>query len=57
LNPIEMLRRHFGREATHRESFPTIEALVEAAYDFFERYNRRARDVPSIIGSDPAEIT
>ena len=57
LNPIEMLWRHFRREVTHCELFPTIKALVAAAYDFFERYNRCPWQVLSIIGSDPAEIT
>ena len=28
LNPIEMLRRHFRREVTHCEHFPSIEALI-----------------------------
>ena len=57
LNPIEMLWRHFRREVTHCELFPTIKALVAAAYDFFERYNRSPWRVLSIIGSVPAEIT
>jgi transposase len=57
LNPIEMLWRHFRREVTHCELFPTIKALVAAAYDFFDRYNRCPWRVLSIIGSDPAEIT
>jgi len=57
LNPIEMLWRHFRREVTHCELFPTIKALVAAAYDFFERYNRCPWRVLSIIGSVPAEIT
>ncbi len=57
LNPIEMLWRHFRREVTHCELFPTVKALIAAAHAFFERYNRRPRDVLSIIGSDPAEIT
>ena len=52
-----MLWRHFRREVTHCELFPTIKALVAAAYVFYERYNRRPRDVVSIIGSDRAEIT
>ncbi|MDQ3496663.1 MAG: IS630 family transposase [Actinomycetota bacterium] len=55
LNPIEMLWRHFRREVTHCELFPNVKALVAAAYDFFERHNRRPSDVLSIIGSDPAE--
>ena len=57
LNPIEMLWRHFRREVTHCELFPTIKALVAAAYAFFDRYNRCTWQVLSIIGSDPAEIT
>ena len=57
LNPIEMLWRHFRREVTHRELFPSVKALIAAAYDFFERHNRWPRRVLSIIGSDPAGIT
>jgi hypothetical protein len=57
LNPIEMLWRHFRREVTHCELFPNIKALIAAAYDFFDRYNRCPWQVLSIIGSDPAEIT
>ena len=57
LNPIEMLWRHFRREVTHCELFPNVKALVAAAYDFFERYNRCPWQILSIIGSDPAEIT
>ena len=50
LNPIEMLWRHLRREVSHCESFPTIEALVAAAYAFFDRYNR-LRAVPLGVGS------
>ena len=57
LNPIEMLWRHFRREVTHCELFPNIKKLVEAAYDFFARYNRCPWRTLSIIGSNPAEIT
>ncbi len=57
LNPIEMLWRHFRREVTHCELFPNVGALIAAAYEFFERHNRRPSDVLSIIGSNPAEIT
>ena len=56
LNPIEMLWRHFRREVTHCELFQSVKALVAAAHDFFERYNRCPWRVLSIIGSDPAEI-
>lgn len=57
LNPIEMLWRHFRREVTHCELFPTIKVLIAAAHDFFERYNRCPWRVLSIIGSYSAEIT
>ena len=57
LNPIEMLWRHFRREVTHCELFPTIKALVAATYAFFDRYKRCPWQVLSVIGSDPAEIT
>ena len=57
MNPIEMLWRHLlRREVTHCELFPSIEALITAAYAFFERYNRHPRDVLSIIGSNAAGI-
>jgi putative transposase len=52
-----MLWRHFGREVTHCELFPSIKALIAAAYSFFERCNRKPTEVLSIIGSNPAEIT
>ena len=53
LNPIEMLWRHFRREVTHCELFETMDALVNAAYDFFTRYNRTPAHVLSIIGVQP----
>lgn len=53
LNPIEMLWRHFRREVTHCELFETVKALLEAARDFFERYNRQPNQVRSIIGTHP----
>ena len=40
LNPIEMLWRHFRREVTHCESFESVNALIGATYEFFERYIR-----------------
>lgn len=57
LNPIEMLWRHFRREVTHCELFRNIKELIEAAYDFFERYNRHPHKVLSIIGSHTPGIT
>ena len=57
LDPIEMLWRHFRREVTHRELFPSVKALIAAAYGFFDSYNRCPWRVLSVIGSDPAEIT
>ena len=51
LNPIEMLWRHFRREVTHCELFQTVKVLIEAAYDFFARYNRCPEKILSIIGA------
>jgi putative transposase len=51
LNPIEMLWRHFRREVTHCELFQTVKVLIEAAYDFFVRYNRCPEKVLLIIGA------
>jgi transposase len=51
LNPIEMLWRHFRREVTHCELYETVKALLDAASDFFSRYNETPERVLSIIGS------
>lgn len=56
LNPLEMLWRHFRREVTHGELFPTVTALIAAAADFFDRYNRSPQQIRSIIGAHPAEL-
>ena len=52
LNPIEMLWRHFRREVTHCELYETVKALLDAARDFFGRYNKTPERVLSIIGSN-----
>jgi putative transposase len=54
LNPIEMLWRHFRREVTHCELFPTMAALLAAAADFFARHNQDPWTVLSVIGSKAA---
>ena len=54
LNPIEMLWRHFRREVTHCEIFETVKLLLEASYNFFNRYNTNPKDVLSIIGALPS---
>jgi len=51
LNPIEMLWRHFRREVTHCELFETVQALLAATRDFFDRYNKVPYKILSIIGS------
>ncbi len=53
LNPIEMLWRHFRREVTHCELYVSVKALLQAAKDFFDRYNRIPHCVLSIIGAIP----
>ena len=57
LNPIEMLWRHFRREVTHCELFETVAALLAAARDFFDRYNRAPQRLLSIIGSRAAMLS
>jgi transposase len=56
LNPVEMLWRHFRREVPHCELFETLEALLQAAQEFFDRYNRCPQQVLSIIGSHAARL-
>ena len=53
LNPIEMLWRHFRREVTHCELFTTVKDLLEASYDFFNRFNLTPEMTRSIIGAFP----
>jgi transposase len=54
LNPAEMLWRQYRREVTHCELFESIDALLEATREFFDRCNRTPRRTLSIIGAHPA---
>jgi putative transposase len=54
LNPIELLWRHFRREVTHCELFETMQLLLAAAQDFFDRHNQCPERVLSIIGAPAA---
>jgi transposase len=54
LNPLERLWRQFRREVTHCELFATLAALLQAAQDFFDRYNQCPARVLSIIGAHAA---
>ena len=54
LNPIEMLWRHFRREVTHCELFASIDAVLEATREFFDRCNRAPQRTRAIIGAHPA---
>ena len=56
LNPIELLWRHFRREVTHNELFPTVKALLAAAREFFDRYNRNPSRILSVIGSHAQNV-
>jgi transposase len=56
LNPIEMLWRHFRREVTHCELFQTMQALLIAAQDFFDRFNQSPCKILSVIGSHAAKV-
>ncbi len=55
LNPIEMLWRHFRREVTHCELFVSMQALLVAARECFERFNQRPQQILSVIGSNAAK--
>ena len=46
-----MLWRHFRREVTHCELFNTVDTLLDATREFFDRYNQRPGGVRSIIGA------
>ena len=54
LNPIEMLWRHFRREVTHCELFESIDAVLKATQEFFDRCNRAPQRTRAIIGAHPA---
>ena len=56
LNPIEMLWRHFRREVTHCEFFESMQALLAAAQECFERFNRSPGTILSVIGSHAAKL-
>ena len=56
LNPIEMVWRHFRREVTHCELFETMQALMAAAQDCFNRFNRSPHTILSVIGSHAAKL-
>lgn len=56
LNPIEMLWRHFRRQVTHCELFATMQALLIAAQDFFDRFNQSPGKILSVIGSLAAKV-
>lgn len=47
-----MLWRHYRREVTHCELFASIEALLDATHDFFDRYNHTPGGVRSIVGAN-----
>lgn len=56
LNPIEMLWRHFRREVTHCELFPTVKALLAATREFFDLYNQQPHWILSVIGSHAQKV-
>jgi len=48
-----MLWRHFRREVTHCHLFESLQTLVQAALDFFERHNHVPIRILSVIGHHP----
>src|SRR5262249_33395224 len=56
LNPLRILLRPFPPEGTPFALFLSVKALLQAARDFFDRYNCCPSAVRSIIGSHPAKV-
>ncbi|HYO88455.1 MAG TPA: transposase [Candidatus Limnocylindrales bacterium] len=54
LNPIEMLWRQSRREVAHCELCESVQALLTAAQDFFDRYGECPNRILSIIRALPA---
>lgn len=52
LNPIEMLWKYFRKQVTHCELFESVQKLLEASKNFFERHNRMTDKILSVIGSN-----
>lgn len=48
LNSIEMPWRNFKREVAHCELFNTIDTLLDATREFFDRYKQRPEGVLSV---------
>ncbi|HEX9057557.1 MAG TPA: hypothetical protein VF818_08505 [Ktedonobacterales bacterium] len=42
--------RHFRREVTHYKLFETVNAILAATRDFFDRHAQQLKVVRSIIG-------
>ena len=53
---VEMLWRHFRREVTHCELFESLDAVLEATREFFDRCNRAPRRTRAIIGAHPTGV-
>jgi transposase len=56
LNPIELRWRQLRREVTHNALFPTVQSLLAAAREFFDRDNREPARILSVIGSHAQNI-
>jgi putative transposase len=52
---MERWWRHFRREVTHCEFFQTMQALLTAAQQGFERFNLCPAKILSVIGSHAAK--
>jgi transposase len=48
--------RPFRREVTHCELFESMQALLAASQDFFDRYNRCPEKILPVIGSHAAKV-
>jgi hypothetical protein len=54
LTPIEVLWRQLRREVTHGALSTSVQALLAATREFFDRYNRKPRGARSVLDAHPA---
>jgi putative transposase len=53
LNPIEMRWRHFRSEVTHGQLFASVQELLAATTNFFDRYYNKKENILALSGAIP----
>jgi hypothetical protein len=54
---LKCVFRHFRREVTHCELFETKPALLTAAQECFDRFNKCPEKILSVIGSNAPKVS